>query len=157
MINAMNSIEETENDLKAFKKYLEIELKATDSTGVIAMLCEVEFDNEALEILRYDDAKLIGGTLTAKTDESPVKLFWMDALATQNTLVDGTLGTFTFKALKAGKTEIKVNCVEAYTKDGDFGDVDIFVTKSFDELKRVIELKAGGPTLEEQINNKAVN
>ena len=59
---------------------IEVELKATDSTGVIAMLCDVEFDNEHLEILRYDDAKLIGGTLTAKTDESPVKLFWMDPL-----------------------------------------------------------------------------
>ena len=97
---------------------IEIELKATDSTGVIAMLCEIEFDAEFLEILRYDDAKLIGGTLTAKTDESPLKLFWMDALATENALVNGTLGTFTFKALKAGKTEIKVNCIEEYTKDG---------------------------------------
>ena len=98
---------------------IEIELKATDSTGVIAMLCEIEFDAEFLEILRYDDAKLIGGTLTAKTDESPLKLFWMEALATENTLVEGVLGTFTFKALKAGKTEINVNCIEAYTKDGD--------------------------------------
>lgn len=98
---------------------IEIELQATDSTGVIAMLCEVEFDNEKLEILRYDDAKLIGGTLTAKTDESPVKLFWMDALAPQSILVEGTLGTFTFKALKAGKAEIKVDCVEAYTKEGE--------------------------------------
>ena len=98
---------------------VEIELKATDSTGVIAMLCEIEFDSDFLDILRYDDAKLIGGTLTAKTDESPMRLFWMDALATENTLVSGTLGRFTFKAKKAGKTEIKVNYVEAYTKDGD--------------------------------------
>lgn len=98
---------------------IQIELKATDSTGVIAMLCEIEFDGEFLEILRYDDAKLIGGTLTAKTDESPLRLFWMDALATENTLVNGTLGTFTFKAKKAGKTEINVNYIEAYTKDGD--------------------------------------
>lgn len=98
---------------------IEIELKATDSTGVIAMLCEIEFDAEFLEILRYDDAKLIGGTLTAKTDESPMRLFWMDALATENTLVNGTLGTFTFKSKKAGKTEINVNYIEAYTKDGD--------------------------------------
>ena len=49
---------------------VEIELKATDSVGVIAMLCEVVFDQEYLEVLRYDDAKPIGGTLTAKTDES---------------------------------------------------------------------------------------
>ena len=98
---------------------VEIKLEATDSTGVIAMLCEVEFDNEFLEILRYDDAKLIGGTLTAKTDESPMRIFWMDALAKKNTLVEGTLGTFTFKALKAGKTKIKVNYIEAYTMDGD--------------------------------------
>ena len=98
---------------------IEIQLEATDSTGVIVLLCEVEFDNEMLEVLRYDDAKLIGGTLTAKTDESPMRLFWMDALAEENTLVNGTLGTFTFKALKAGKAEINVKCVEAYTKDGD--------------------------------------
>ena len=97
----------------------EVKLDATDSTGVIAMLCEVEFDNEYLEILRYDDAGLIGGTLTAKTDESPMKIFWMDALATENTLAEGTLGTFTFKALKGGKTEINVICAEAYTKDGE--------------------------------------
>ena len=97
---------------------IEIELKATDSTGVIAMLCEVEFDDEYLEILRYDDETLIGGTLTAKTDESPMRLFWMDALAKENTLVEGTLGTFTFRALKSGKTEINVNYKEAYTKDG---------------------------------------
>ena len=45
---------------------VEVELKATDSAGVIALLCEIEFDSEYLEILRYDDAKLIGGTLTAK-------------------------------------------------------------------------------------------
>ena len=88
---------------------VEVELKATDSAGVIALLCEIEFDSEYLEILRYDDAKLIGGTLTAKTDESPMRLFWMDALAKENTLVEGTLGTFTFKAKKAGKTEINVN------------------------------------------------
>ena len=98
---------------------VEVKLKATDSTGVIAMLCEIEFDAEFLEIMRYDDAKLIGGTLTAKTDESPLKLFWMDALATENALVNGTLGTFTFKAKKAGKTEINVNYIEAYTKDGE--------------------------------------
>ena len=97
---------------------IEIDLKATDSTGVIAMLCEIEFDAEFLEILRYDDAKLIGGTLTSKTDESPMRLFWMDALAKKNTLVKGTLGTFTFRALKAGKTEININFIEAYTKDG---------------------------------------
>ena len=107
---------------------IEIELKATDSTGVIAMLCEIEFDAEFLEILRYDDAKLIGGTLTAKTDESPLKLFWMDALATENTLVNGTLGTFTFKAKKAGKTEINVNYIEAYTKDGDLVPFENAVT-----------------------------
>ena len=107
---------------------IEIELKATDSTGVIAMLCEIEFDAEFLEILRYDDAKLIGGTLTAKTDESPLKLFWMDALATENTLVEGVLGTFTFKALKAGKTEINVNYIEAYTKDGDLVPFENAVT-----------------------------
>ncbi len=107
---------------------IEIELKATDSTGVIAMLCEIEFDSEYLEILRYDDAKLIGGTLTAKTDESPMRLFWMDALATENTLVEGTLGTFTFKALKAGKTEINVNYIEAYTKDGDLVPFENAVT-----------------------------
>lgn len=103
---------------------IEIELQATDSIGVIAMLCEVEFDNKKLEILRYDDAKLIGGTLTAKTDESPLKLFWMDALAPQNTLVEGTLGTFTFRALKPGKVAIKVTCVEAYTKDGELVPFD---------------------------------
>ena len=97
---------------------VEIELKATDSTGVVVLLCEIEFDSEYLEVLRYDDAKLISGTLTAKTDESPMRLLWMDALASENILVDGTLGTFTFKALKAGKTEIKVNYIEAYTKDG---------------------------------------
>ena len=107
---------------------IEIELKATDSTGVIAMLCEIEFDAEFLEILRYDDAKLIGGTLTAKTDESPLKLFWMDALATENALVNGTLGTFTFKAKKAGKTEINVNYIEAYTKDGDLVPFENAVT-----------------------------
>ena len=107
---------------------IEIELKATDSTGVIAMLCEIEFDTEFLEILRYDDAKLIGGTLTAKTDESPLKLFWMDALATENTLVNGTLGTFTFKAKKAGKTEINVNYIEAYTKYGDLVPFENAVT-----------------------------
>ena len=107
---------------------IEIELKATDSTGVIAMLCEIEFDAEFLEILRYDDAKLIGGTLTAKTDESPMRLFWMDALATENTLVNGTLGTFTFKAKKAGKTEINVNYIEAYTKDGDLVPFENAVT-----------------------------
>ena len=84
---------------------VEIKLEATDSAGVIALLCEVEFDAEFLEILRYDDARLIGGTLTAKTDESPMRLFWMDVLAKKNTLVEGTLGTFTFKALKAGKTK----------------------------------------------------
>ena len=98
---------------------IEIELKATDSAGVIAMLCEIEFDAEFLEIMRYDDAKLIGGTLTAKTDESPMRLFWMDALAKENTLVEGTLGTFTFRTLKPGKTEINVNYKEAFTKDGD--------------------------------------
>ena len=98
---------------------IEIELKATDSTGVIAMLCEIEFDAEFLEILRYDDAKLIGGTLTAKTDESPMRLFWMDALAKENTLVEGTLGTFTFRTLKPGKTEINVIYKEAFNKDGD--------------------------------------
>ena len=98
---------------------VEIELKATDSAGVIALLCEIEFDNEFLEVLRYDDAKLIDGTLTAKTDESPMRLLWMAPLAEDNILVDGTLGTFTFKALKAGKTEINVNYIEAYTKDGD--------------------------------------
>ena len=107
---------------------VEVELKATDSTGVIAMLCEIEFDAEFLEILRYDDAKLIGGTLTAKTDESPMRLFWMDALATENTLVNGTLGTFTFKAKKAGKTEINVNYIEAYTKDGDLVPFENAVT-----------------------------
>ena len=107
---------------------IEIELKATDSTGVIAMLCEIEFDAEFLEILRYDDAKLIGGTLTAKTDESPLKLFWMDALATENTLVNGTLGTFAFKAKKAGETEINVNYIEAYTKDGDLVPFENAVT-----------------------------
>jgi len=107
---------------------IEIELNATDSTGVIAMLCEIEFDAEFLEILRYDDAKLIGGTLTAKTDESPMRLFWMDALATENTLVNGTLGTFTFKAKKAGKTEINVNYIEAYTKDGDLVPFENAVT-----------------------------
>ena len=97
---------------------VEIELKATDSAGVIALLCEIEFDNEYLEILRYDDAKLIDGTLTTKTDESPMRLFWMAPLAEDNILVDGTLGTFNFKALKAGKTEINVNYKEAFTKDG---------------------------------------
>ena len=97
---------------------MQVELKATDSTGVIVMLCEIEFESDYLEVLRYDDARLIGGTLTAQTEESPMRLFWMDALAKENTLVNGTLGTFTFKALKAGKTEIKVNCKEAYTKDG---------------------------------------
>ena len=97
---------------------VEIELKATDSVGVIALLCEIEFDNEYLEILRYDDAKLIGGTLTTKTDASPMRLFWMAPWAEDNILVDGTLGTFTFKALKAGKTEINVNYKEAFTKDG---------------------------------------
>lgn len=55
--------------------------------------------------------------------------------------------------LKTINDNLKDEDVILYTKDGDFGDVDIFVTKSFDELKRVIELKAGGPTLEEQINN----
>ena len=108
---------------------VEVELKATDSAGVIALLCEIEFDAEFLEILRYDDAKLIGGTLTAKTDESPLKLFWMDALATENTLVEGVLGTFTFKALKAGKTEINVNYIEAYTKDGDLVPFEDAVTQ----------------------------
>ena len=98
---------------------VEIQLKATDTSGVIAMLCEIEFDNEILEVLRYDDAKLIKGTLTAKTDESPMRLFWMDALAAENTLVEGVLGTFTFKALQTGKAEIKINCIEAYNKDGD--------------------------------------
>ena len=98
---------------------VEVELKATDTAGVIAMLCEIEFDNEILEVLRYDDAKLIKGTLTAKTDESPMRLFWMDALATENTLVEGVLGTFTFKALQTGKAEIKINCIEAYNKEGD--------------------------------------
>ena len=98
---------------------VEVELKATDSAGVIALLCEIEFDSEYLEILRYDDAKLIGGTLTAKTDESPMRLFWMDALAKENTLVEGTLGTFTFRTLKPGKTEINVNYKEAFNKDGD--------------------------------------
>ena len=98
---------------------VEVELKATDSAGVIALLCEIEFDSEFLEIMRYDDAKLIGGTLTAKTDESPLRLFWMDALAKENTLVEGTLGTFTFKALKSGETVIKVNYKEAYSKDGE--------------------------------------
>ena len=98
---------------------IEIELKATDSAGVIAMLCEIEFDAEFLEIMRYDDAKLIGGTLTTKTDESPMRLFWMDALATENTLVNGTLGKFTFKALKTGETEINVKYKEAYNKGGD--------------------------------------
>ena len=107
---------------------IEIELKATDSTGVIAMLCEIEFDAEFLEILRYDDAKLIGGTLTAKTDESPMRLFWMDALAEENTLVNGTLGTFTFRTLKPGKTEINVNYIEAYTKDGDLVPFENAVT-----------------------------
>ena len=107
---------------------IEIELKATDSTGVIAMLCEIEFDAEFLEILRYDDAKLIGGTLTAKTDESPMRLFWMDALAKENTLVEGTLGTFTFRTLKSGKTEINVNYIEAYTKDGDLVPFENAVT-----------------------------
>ena len=97
---------------------VEVELKATDSNGIIAMLCEVEFDDEYLEVLRYDDAKLIKGTLTAKTDESPMMLFWMDALAKKNTLAEGTLGTFTFKAMKAGKTKINVNYKEAYNKDG---------------------------------------
>ena len=107
---------------------IEIELKATDSTGVIAMLCEIEFDSEYLEILRYDDAKLIGGTLTAKTDESPLKLFWMDALAKENTLVEGTLGTFTFRTLKPGKTEINVNYKEAFNKDGDLVTFEDAVT-----------------------------
>ena len=107
---------------------VEVELKATDSAGVIALLCEIEFDAEFLEILRYDDAKLIGGTLTAKTDESPMRLFWMDALATENTLVNGTLGTFAFKAKKAGETEINVNYIEAYTKDGDLVPFENAVT-----------------------------
>ena len=107
---------------------IEIELKATDSTGVIALLCEIEFDAEFLEILRYDDAKLIGGTLTAKTDESPMRLFWMDALAKENTLVEGTLGTFTFRTLKPGKTEINVNYKEAFNKDGDLVPFENAVT-----------------------------
>jgi len=55
--------------------------------------------------------------------------------------------------LKTINDNLKDEDVILYTKDGDFGDVDIFVTKSFDELKRVIELKAGGQTIEEQINN----
>ena len=97
---------------------VEIELCATDSTGVIALLCEIEFDDEYLEVLRYDDKNLMGGTLTAKTDESPMRLFWMNALAKDNIPVDGILGTFTFKTLKAGKTEINVNFIEAYTQDG---------------------------------------
>lgn len=131
---------------------LEIELKATDSVGIIAMLCEVEFDAEFLEILRYDDAKLIGGTLTAKTDESPMRLFWMDALASKNTLAEGTLGTFTFKALKAGKTEIKVNHLEAYTKDGEFVPFESAVIKVdiaegdspvYEEIEYTINAKAG--------------
>ena len=101
-----------------FGENVEVELKATDSTGVIAMLCEVEFDEEYLGIIRYDDAKLIGGTLTYKTDESPMKLFWMAPLAKENILVQGTLGTFTFRALKAGKTRININYKEAFTIDG---------------------------------------
>ena len=32
MINAMNSIEESENDLKTFKKYLDAEIKKSDSS-----------------------------------------------------------------------------------------------------------------------------
>ena len=107
---------------------VEVELKATDSAGVIALLCEIEFDSEYLEILRYDDAKLIGGTLTAKTDESPMRLFWMDALAKENTLVEGTLGTFTFRTLKPGKTEINVNYKEAFNKDGDLVPFEDAVT-----------------------------
>ena len=107
---------------------VEVELKATDSAGVIAMLCEIEFDSEYLEILRYDDAKLIGGTLTAKTDESPMRLFWMDALAKENTLVEGTLGTFTFRTLKPGKTEININYKEAFNKDGDLVPFEDAVT-----------------------------
>lgn len=123
---------------------IEIELKATDSTGVIAMLCEVEFDDEYIEIMRYDDAKLIGGTLTAKTDESPIKLFWMDALAKESTLVNGTLGTFTFKALKAGTTELKVSCAEAYTVDGDLVSfenavIEIDIEDSDEPVEETIE------------------
>ena len=98
---------------------IEIELKATDSTGVVLLVCEAEYDDEFIEIMRFDDAKLIGGTLTAKTDESPLRLFWMDVMAKDNIPVEGTLGTFTFRALKAGKTQINVNFIEAFTKTGE--------------------------------------
>ena len=32
---------------------VEVELKATDSAGVIALLCEIEFDSEYLEKIKY--------------------------------------------------------------------------------------------------------
>ncbi len=120
---------------------IEVDLNVTGTRGVVVLVCEVVFDGEYLEILRYDDANLFGGSLTAKTDESPMRLFWMDALAEDNIVVNGTLGTFTFKALKSGTTKIDVICAEAYTMTGE--------QVSFEKAEIDVSLKESDVPVEE--------
>lgn len=75
----------------------EITVALAHNPGLVSASLEIDFDEDALELIEVRDAQLLDGSEHPKTLEAPYTLNWVNDDAEENFMEDGTLVTLVFR------------------------------------------------------------
>ena len=110
---------EIENKTVELNDEFSVDVSIANNPGIVSLRFSIVFDSSFLELLSVSDAKLLNGyTTPSSVIASPYKLRWADSYTTENNEANGKVATLTFKALKAGSTEIQIQHVESRNVTG---------------------------------------
>ena len=79
-----------------------VTVSVENNPGIIAAAMRINYDSDKLELVAVQDEKLMTGTTTFSQNYTadPYYVSWNDALASENTKVNGVLVTLTFRILE---------------------------------------------------------
>ncbi len=115
-----------------------VTIDISDNPGIISARLEVNYDTEVLELVSaavgdfangstsIDDVSVPYYSFSENITDYPYVINWMDPLAVENTTINGTFATLTFKVKDtavAGTTEISVAFAEDDVFDKDLNNV----------------------------------
>lgn len=99
-----------------------MEIGIKNNPGMITLRFQIAYDQDALTLVRVEDAQLLKGWVTpAPNIKSPYILKWADSLSTVNHFDNGTVARVTFKVNDGAafdKTMVTIEHIESRQTDG---------------------------------------
>lgn len=102
---------------------VEVYVIISDNPGIISLRNQIRYDTDALELISVSDTGLLRGfNIPSSQMNSPYTLRWVDSLANENNILNGSVAKLTFKIKETavvGTYDITVIPVEARNINGD--------------------------------------